>query len=110
MKNKELGIIKNKIPSEISLCLDEIKVIRDNYEEFLRLTGYVEFYLINIIENRDCFFIRKTENEIEDIRNCYELGMGYGSGDSYLIRSIIKLEEYIKDIYIEDDEDRRYNG
>lgn len=111
MKNQELEAVKNKIPKEISLSLEEIKIIKNNYEEFMEIMEYSEFYLINIIENRDCFFIRKTEAEIEDLRDYYELDMGYETGTNYLIKSIEELEHFEREIYIEeDDEDKRYNG
>lgn len=111
MKNNEIEIVKNKISKEKILRLEEIKVIKNNYEEFLKITEYTEFYLINIIENRDSFFIRKTETEIENLRDYYELDMGYSTGDSYLIKSLKELEYFEKNIYIEeDDEEKRYNG
>lgn len=103
--------LKEILSKEESLCFEEIKVIKNNYEEFLKITGYTEFYLINIIENRDSFFIREKETEIEDLRNYYELDMGYVTGCNYLITSLEEFEDFEKDIYIEeDDEDKRYNG
>lgn len=111
MKNQINNILKEILSKKESLRLEEIKVIKNNYEEFLIITGYTEFYLINIIENRDSFFIRKTEKEIEDLRDYYELDMGYGTGENYLITNLKELESFEKDIYIEeDDENKRYNG
>lgn len=55
MINNEIERLKNKIPKEISLSLEEIKIIKNNYEEFIKIMEYSEFYLINIIENRDSF-------------------------------------------------------
>ena len=103
--------LKEILSKQESLRLEEIKVIKKNYEEFLIITGYTEFYLINIIENRDSFFIRKTEKEIEDLRDYYELDMGYATGENYLITNLKEFESFEKDIYIEeDDENKRYNG